>query len=55
MAKEVKDRKYSIDFYLRKTELSEPLQKMMKDLFKGHQKTIGEWKEVDKSINEGRC
>lgn len=48
------ERKYSIDFYLEKAKLSEPIKEMMKQLFKGQAKTLEEWAIVDEGINQRR-
>lgn len=48
-------RKFSIDFYLRESKLSDPLKKMMRDLFHGQNHTMEEWKTIDDSTNKRRC
>jgi hypothetical protein len=50
-----KARTFSVNHYLKGTELSKPLQRMMKDLYHGQAKTMDEWKEIDKKTNKERC
>ena len=49
------NRKYSVDYYLRTTDLSGPLQQVMKEMYKGVQKTLEDWKLEDQKINQRRC
>ena len=50
---EAKERKYSVNVYLKDSKLSEPLKQVMRELFHGKYKTLSEWEEADKSINQG--
>jgi len=52
---ETKGRKFSIDYYLRESKLSDPLKQMMKDLFHGQNHTMEEWKKIDDNTNKRRC
>lgn len=53
--KEVVERKFSIDHYLKDSKLSDPLKKMMKGLYRGQTKTMKDWKSEDDKVNKGRC
>ncbi len=53
MAKE--ERTYPIDYFLKDSKRPEAIKRMMRDLFKGRSKTLAEWENADKTINERRC
>ncbi len=50
-----KERKYSIDFYLRESKLTDNLKRMMRDLHQGQSRTLEEWKKIDEKINKRRA
>jgi hypothetical protein len=48
-------RTFTVDYYLQDSVHPENIKRMMKDLFKGQNKTLEQWKEAEKSIMTRRC
>ena len=50
-----KTRTYPVDYYLKDSKHPEAIKRMMRGFFKGRSKTLEEWANADKKINERRC
>jgi len=49
------NRTVSINTYLKTTKLSKPIQAMMRQLYKGKNKTLDDWGKIDENTNKRRC
>jgi len=49
------EQKFTVDYYLKDSEHPEGIKRMMRDLFKGQNKTLKQWKTADEETNTRRC